>query len=137
MAANRDIVSRAFADWSAGSAGITDLFAPEMRWEITGNSAASRVYRSAEEFVEQALRPFDARFGADSPFRPVTVRAIYEDADTVVVIWDGAGVTVAGDAYSDTVAWFLTFRDGKVVDGTAFFDSTTFNDLWRGVQPAG
>ncbi|MEV4198433.1 nuclear transport factor 2 family protein [Micromonospora globbae] len=61
------------------------------------------------------------------------VRAIYEDADagTVVVLWDGAGVTVTGATYANTYAWFLTFRDGKVVDATAFFDSIAFNDLWR------
>ncbi|MEV1328075.1 hypothetical protein AB0J20_00685 [Micromonospora costi] len=47
MTANRDIVSRAFADWSAGAGGITDLFAPDLRWEIVGNSA-SRTYHGAE-----------------------------------------------------------------------------------------
>jgi len=26
-------------------------------------------------------------------------------------------------------------RDGKVVDGTAFYDSLSFNDLWTRVQP--
>jgi len=26
-------------------------------------------------------------------------------------------------------------RDGKVVDGTAFYDSISFNDLWTRVQP--
>jgi hypothetical protein len=25
--------------------------------------------------------------------------------------------------------------DGKVVDGTAFYDSISFNDLWTRVQP--
>ncbi|WP_328852408.1 nuclear transport factor 2 family protein [Micromonospora globbae] len=133
MTANRDIVARAFADWSAGTGGITDIFAPDMRWEIVGNSAAARTYHTAEEFVSEVLRPFNARFGTDTPFRPVTVRAIYEDADagTVVVLWDGAGVTVTGATYANTYAWFLTFRDGKVVDATAFFDSIAFNDLWR------
>lgn len=29
----------------------------------------------------------------------------------------------------------MRLADGKVVDGTAFFDSISFNDLWSRVQP--
>jgi uncharacterized protein len=29
----------------------------------------------------------------------------------------------------------MKLRDGKVVDGTAFYDSISFNDLWTRVQP--
>jgi ketosteroid isomerase-like protein len=29
----------------------------------------------------------------------------------------------------------MRMRDGKVVDGTAFFDSISFNDLWTRVEP--
>jgi uncharacterized protein len=28
-------------------------------------------------------------------------------------------------------------RDGQVVDGTAFYDSISFNDLWTRVPPKG
>jgi len=31
----------------------------------------------------------------------------------------------------------MTMRDGKVIDGTAFYDSISFNDLWTRVGPAG
>jgi ketosteroid isomerase-like protein len=30
----------------------------------------------------------------------------------------------------------LTLRDGAVVDGTAFYDSISFNELWATVSPA-
>jgi hypothetical protein len=30
----------------------------------------------------------------------------------------------------------MKMRAGKVVDGTAFYDSISFNDLWTRVQPA-
>jgi uncharacterized protein len=30
----------------------------------------------------------------------------------------------------------MRLRDGKVVDGTAFYDSISFNDLWTRVRPA-
>jgi hypothetical protein len=37
--------------------------------------------------------PFGARFGSGDPFRPVNIRAIYDDEDNsaVIVVWDGRG----------------------------------------------
>jgi hypothetical protein len=32
------------------------------------------------------------------------------------------------------VTWFMTLSDGAVVDGTAFHDSTSFNELWEEVS---
>jgi hypothetical protein len=29
----------------------------------------------------------------------------------------------------------MKMRDGKVIDGTAFYDSISFNELWSRVQP--
>ena len=29
----------------------------------------------------------------------------------------------------------MTLRDGKVIDGTAFYDSISFSDLWARVEP--
>jgi hypothetical protein len=29
----------------------------------------------------------------------------------------------------------MKMRNGKVVDGTAFYDSISFNDLWSRVEP--
>jgi ketosteroid isomerase-like protein len=31
----------------------------------------------------------------------------------------------------------MTLRDGKVVDGTAFYDSIAFDELWQNVSPDG
>jgi ketosteroid isomerase-like protein len=137
MNSDRQIVADAFAAWAAGTGYITDIFAPGMRWEIVGNSAASGTYDGTERFVEEVLRPFGARFSPDAPFRPVNIRAIYADGeqDTVAVVWDGEGTTVAGTSYRNTYAWFMTFEDGKVVDGTAFYDSIAFNQLWESVSP--
>ncbi|GAA2710897.1 nuclear transport factor 2 family protein [Micromonospora olivasterospora] len=138
MTTNRDIVTRAFADWSAGTGAISDIFAPEMRWEVVGESVVAGTYHSADEFITKALGPFNARFRPDSPYRPVNRRAIYEDAEanTVVTLFDGRGITLAGTPYENTYAWFLTLRDGRVVDGKALFDSRAFDDLWK-IQPAG
>ncbi|GAA2846671.1 nuclear transport factor 2 family protein [Nonomuraea rubra] len=138
MSSNREIVAEAFAAWAAGTAHVSEIFAPDMRWEIVGRSAASGTYDSTQQFVDQVLRPFGARFSADKPFRPVEIRSVYADDErsTVVVVWDGEGTTIAGTSYRNTYAWFMTLRDGKVVDGTAFYDSIAFNELWETVTPA-
>ena len=131
--ANREIVTGAFAAWMDGSGSVTSAFADDMTWEIAGNSAASRKYASARQFVDEVLSPFGARFSAEDPFRPVAIRAVYEDQrlGTVIVVWDGRGTTTAGTVYENTYAWFMTLRGGKVIDGTAFFDSIAFNRLWE------
>jgi uncharacterized protein len=137
MASNREIVTQAFAAWSDGTGYVSSIFAEDMTWEIVGHSAASRKYANRQEFIDEVLEPFGARFSTDEPFRPVVIRGIYADDtnDTVVVLWDGSGKTTTGTRYDNTYAWFMTLRDGAVVDGTAFYDSISFNRLWETVTP--
>jgi hypothetical protein len=47
----------------------------------------------------------------------------------VAVVWDGEGTTIAGTTYRNTYAWFMTLEDGKVINGTAFYDSIAFHEL--------
>jgi ketosteroid isomerase-like protein len=139
VTSNRDLVAEAFTAWSDGRAYITDLFADDLRWEIVGRSAAAGRYRSRQQFVDEVLHPFGARFSEDRPFRPVSVRGVFEDqgGDTVIVLWDGEGTTTAGTTYTNTYAWFLTLEHGKVTEGVAFYDSIAFDELWREVRPPG
>jgi len=134
---NREIVADAFQAWSRGEGHVSSIFADEMTWEIVGRSRASGRYGSARQFSDEVLHPFRARFRPDAPFRPVTIRGVYADGDTVIVSWDGEGTTTAGTTYRNTYAWFLTLRDGEVVDGTAFYDSIAFDELWDTVSPDG
>jgi ketosteroid isomerase-like protein len=137
MSSNREIVSDAFRSWANGTGYITSIFADDMTWEIAGRSAVSRKFSNTQQFMDEVLRPFGARFSSDAPFRPVNIRAIYDDEgnSTVIVVWDGRGTTTAGTTYENTYAWFLTLSGGKVVDGTAFYDSIAFNELWDSVTP--
>jgi ketosteroid isomerase-like protein len=134
---NREIAADAFRAWSRGEGYVSAIFADEMTWEIVGRSRAAGTYGSARQFSDEVLEPFGARFAADAPFRPVAVRGLYADGDTVVVLWDGEGTTTAGTTYRNTYAWFLTFGDGRVVHGTAFYDSIAFDELWDDVAPDG
>ena len=106
-----------------------------MTWEIVGRSQAAGTYGSTRQFMDEVLHPFGARFSPDAPFRPVTIRGVYADEDTVIVIWDGRGIATDGQPYENSYAWIMKLADAKVIDGTAFFDSISFNDLWARVQP--
>jgi uncharacterized protein len=53
------------------------------------------------------------------------------------VVWDGEGTTITGTTYRNTDGWFMTLEDGKVINGTAFYDSIAFNELWETVSPGG
>jgi uncharacterized protein len=131
---NRERTEKAFRDWQEGIGYITDLLADDLRWTIVGRSRSSGTYEGKEAFVDEVLGPFGARFS--QPFRPVAVRGVYADGDTVVVLWDGEGTRLDGKPYENTYAWFMRFKDGLVVEATAFFDSIAFNELWTEVAPA-
>jgi ketosteroid isomerase-like protein len=132
---NREIIRRAFDAWRRGAAPITDVFAPEMVWRIEGHSAASKEYGSKQQFIDEVLTPFGDRFTVSEPFRPVTIRGVFADDDTVIVIWDGRGIARNGRPYENSYAWIMKLADGLVIDGTAFYDSISFNDLWDRVRP--
>ena len=104
MPSNREIVAGAFTAWMNGASYVTSIFADNMTWEVVGRSAAAGKYANTRQFVDEVLRPFAARFSADDPFRPVAIRAAYEDEEqgTVIVVWDGRGTTTAGTVYENT-----------------------------------
>lgn len=133
--ANRTVVRAAFEAWRDGTEAITGLFEPGMVWRIEGRSAVSREYGTRQQFVDEVLAPFGARFAGGERFRPVRIRSIYADGDAVIVIWDGSGVANDGGRYDNSYAWVMRMRDGQVIDGTAFYDSIAFNELWARVSP--
>ena len=131
---NEGAVRASFDAWRDGTGSpFNDLLADDARWTIEGNSVASKTYPNKEAFLAEVIRPFNARM--KEPLKP-TVRSIYEDGDTVVVLFDARGVARDGQPYVNSYAWFLDFRDGRVVRASAFFDAIAFNDVWARVSPA-
>jgi len=127
---NKAIIQKAFDAWAAGTGGPYDLLADNVSWTITGNSLAAGTYPSREAFMSEVIRPFNARMS--SGLKP-TIRSMYEEGGTVVVFFDATGTAKDGKIYTNTYAWFLGLRDGKIIKASAFFDSITFNDLWTRV----
>lgn len=131
---NQAIVQTAFDGWSAGSGSPFDLLSEDASWTIVGRSDAAGTYASKATFLREVIAPFNARMRVG--IRP-TIRSIHADRDTVIIFFDASGTARDGQPYNNTYAWFMTLKDDKVVRVSAFFDSLTFNDLWRRVSVEG
>ncbi|QFY60448.1 nuclear transport factor 2 family protein [Rhizobium grahamii] len=125
--ANKATVQKAFDAWAAGTGSPYDLLADNVTWTITGNSAASKSYGSRDAFINEVIKPFNARMSVG--LKP-TIRNMYADGDTVIVFFDAAGTAKDGQPYKNTYAWFLDLDGGKIVKASAFFDSIAFDKLW-------
>jgi ketosteroid isomerase-like protein len=129
---NKAAVHSKFDAWADATGSPYDLLADDVRWTIEGNSLASRMYPSREDFMQDVIRPFNARMKA--PLKP-TIRNLYADGDTVIAFVDARGVAKDDKPYVNTYAWFLEMRGGKIVRASAFFDAIAFNNLWTRVTP--
>ena len=129
---NKAIVRKAFAAWAAGTGGPFELLTPEATWTIVGRSVAARTYPNREAFISEVIAPFNARMR--ERLIP-TVHDVLADGEKVLVFFDARATTHDGTPYTNTYAWLLTMRDGRVVNATAFFDSIAFDELWHRVQP--
>jgi ketosteroid isomerase-like protein len=130
---NRQAIKVSFEKWRRGGGSVFDLLSSDAKVTIVGLSTVSGTYHSRRDFLDQVIIPFNARLS--TPLVP-TVRAIYADGDTVIVLWDGAALALDGKSYENTYSFYLKMRDGKIINATALYDSIAFNDLWKRVRPA-
>ena len=130
---NRTLVRERFEAWRAGTGSPFDLLADSASWTIVGQSVVAKTYPSRAAFMAEVIGPFNARMR--QPLRP-TIRQIHADGTSVAIVFDATGTARDGQPYTNTYAWFFEMQRGKVMRATAFFDSITFNDLWRRVTPA-
>ncbi|WP_140721240.1 MULTISPECIES: nuclear transport factor 2 family protein [Gammaproteobacteria] len=131
-ARNLAVAQAAFERWRQGTGSPYDLLADDVRWTITGRSAASKEYPSREAFMAEVIRPFNARMR--EPLRP-TLRQILADGEHVAIFFDAQGMARDGLPYVNTYAWLWRMRDGKIVEARAYYDSIAFDELWQRVRP--
>ena len=129
---NRRAVHAAFDNWRRNAGTVFDLLASDVKWTITGTSTVSGTYHSRRDFMDQVVTPFNSRL--QTPLVP-TVRGLYADGDTVIVLWDAAAIARDGKSYENTYSWYLKMRDGKIVSAVAVYDSAAFDDLWKRIRP--
>ena len=130
--ANKAIVKASFDAWRAGTGGPFDLLNEDATWTIVGRCVASKTYTSREAFMADVIRPFNARM---SKRLLPTIRGLYADGNRVIVFFDASAEAHDGQPYSNTYAWFLEMKSGRIIHATAFFDTIEFNDLWSRVRP--
>jgi uncharacterized protein len=131
-ARNREAVQAGFDAWRNGTGGVFDLLVPDAKWTIVGNAPVSRTYTSKQEFLDVVINPFNARL---SKRLIPTVRGIYTDGDMVIALFDGEGTARDGKPYRNTYTWYMTMREGKIVEVIAFFDTIEFTDFWNRIKP--
>ena len=131
-ARNKALVQAKFDAWKAGTGSPFELLADDASWTIVGNSDAAKTYPTKEAFMQEVIRPFNARM--KEGIKP-SIRSLLADGDAVVIFFDAAGTASDGKPYVNTYAWFFEMRDGKVTKASAFFDSLVFIDLWRRLKP--
>lgn len=129
---NKEIVSKGFADWANGTGSFFDLLDENVEWTITGNSPISKTYTSRQQFLDEAITPINERLSARIVPK---VRGIYADGDMVVALWDGTATASDGVPYNNTYSWFMTMKDGRIVEVVAFFDTIDFAEFWNRVTP--
>ena len=135
--ANKRTVDAAMSDWMGGSGtALQSLLSDDVEWTITGHSLVAGTTHGRQELLARVLGPFGARFArAGDPFKPRRIVRILAEGDAVVVQFDGAGTSNDGKPYTNSYLWILQMAGSKAIRVTAFFDSISFDDLWRRVSP--
>lgn len=129
---NRILVQRGFDAWRDGTGSPYDILADNAKWTIMGNSLVAKSYPSREAFLSEVIRPFNARMR--DRLIP-TLRQLYADGDTVIALFDAKGTARDGKPYTNSYAWFLQLKNGRIVRAQAFFDSIAFDEFWLRVTP--
>lgn len=131
---NRQIITEAFAKWSAGgSTFFDDVLAQNVIWTIKGSSPTAGTYDGRDQFVREAVKPFIERLSA--PLRP-SVNHIWADGNAVIVYWDGVATAIDGKPYSNSYVWIFTMKDGRASRVTAFLDLELYEDVIKRITPA-
>lgn len=124
---NRKIVEDAVAEWQSGNPdAFYQILDENVNWTVIGTTEVSGTYTSRQDFIDGAVRKIGKRI--DGQVTPEIVDIVTE-GDRLVFRWDGRGKMADGTPYSNRYSWAMTFKDGKVVEGTAYLDTALVDQL--------
>ena len=124
---NRKIVEDAVAKWQLGNPeAFYQILDENVNWTVIGTTEVSGTYTSRQDFIDDAVRKIGKRI--DGQVTPEIVDFITE-GDRLVFRWDGSGKMADGTPYRNRYSWAMTFKDGKVVEGTAYLDTALVDRL--------
>jgi ketosteroid isomerase-like protein len=124
---NKKIIRDGFDRWAAGKGSFFDLLAEDATWTISGSSSLSKTYTSKKQLLDEVIVPLNMLL---SQKIVPTVREIYSDGSTIIVIWDGKATRLNGKPYNVSYAWFLKMQHGKIVAVTAFLDTKDLEEIF-------
>ena len=124
---NRKIVEDAVAKWQLGNPeAFYQILDENVNWTVIGTTEVSGTYTSRQDFIDDAVRKIGKRI--DGQVTPKIVDIITE-GDRLVFRWVGSGKMADGTPYHNRYSWAMTFKDGKVVEGTAYLDTALVDRL--------
>lgn len=122
---NRTLVADAFEAWRQGQGSPFDLLAQNATWTIAGPTSSAGTY-TRDELIEKVIKPFSARL--KTPLVP-SVNHIYQDGETVIILFDANATLINEQPYKNSYAWFFTIRGGRVDHVTAVLDLHAFDEV--------
>lgn len=124
---NRKIVEDAVAKWQSGNPeAFYQILDENVNWTVIGTTEVSGTYTSRQDFIDGAVKKIGKRI--DGQVTPEIVDIVTE-GDRLVFRWDGSGKMADGTPYRNRYSWAMTFKDGKVVEGTAYLDTALVDRL--------
>ena len=98
--------------------------ADDVAWTITGTNVLAGHYASKKAFVEGPIaRLMRSLRGGIT----LEILAAYADGDVGILEMRSEAMTVAGHPYRNEYAWFLRFREGKVIAARVYYDDVLVN----------
>jgi uncharacterized protein len=131
---NRQFIAQAFEQWSKGGRTFfQDVLTPDVVWTIKGTSPAAGTYRSRQDFLDGAVKPFADRMA--TAVRP-SVRNLWAEGDHVIVYWDGDGTAADGEPYHNSYVWIFRMVNQRAVEVVAFLDLVPYDAVVTRVPAA-
>lgn len=124
---HKKIVAHAFEQWRQGVGSPFALLTEQATWTIMGPTPSAGTFQR-DELTEKVINPFNARL--KTPLKP-NVKKIFQDGDTVIILFDASAQLTNGADYQNSYAWFFTMKQGRVVAVTAVLDLHAFDEVMR------
>jgi ketosteroid isomerase-like protein/dienelactone hydrolase len=129
LRANASAVAAAFEEWErTGSArAVFRLTAVDVVWRVPGDAPTSGTYTSRDAFLASA-QAFTDRLAAPLA---VTVLAVHDAGEHVVVEWRGTSSGTNGRPYDQRYCWVLRFVGQQISEVTAYADTALVDAMFE------
>lgn len=125
---NKD-VARRFVDAMGGdfAGAVRDIMAEDCRIVTQGTTPISGVRGKADALAAVAL------VGQLFPGKlPTTIHAMIAEGDTVAIIPESHATHVSGRPYNNKYAFWMRFRDGKLIEMIEYLDTELVTEFFGG-----